>query len=411
MFREFGKAADIGATGVQVNLRQGCGARMNAGVSGDRDSFDVEGNSLTLLIEADDRFHGLLALIEGARHSLRLLYYTFADDRAGQAVRDALIAACARGVRVSLIIDGFGSDPDDAFLQPLRDAGADICRFLPRLGRRYLLRNHQKLALADEARLIVGGFNVEDAYFTGPKGNGWRDLGLIVEGPAAGRLTGYFDALSAWTKRPKARMRDLRRALRRWSEPAGQVRWLLGGPARRLSPWARAVRNDLRRARAVALIAAYFAPSPALLRRLDRIGQRGQARVITAAKSDNTTTIAAARFTYPGLLRKGVRIFEYQPSKLHTKLFVIDDAVHIGSANFDMRSLFLNMELMLRIEDRAFAARMRALFEHELADCIEITLDDIAGRGLLGRARNALAYFLVSTVDFGVARRLNIDAE
>ena len=382
---------------------------MERSVDADQDGFEVEGNRLTLLVDPDDRLYALLALIDGAQHSLRLLYYIFAADRTGQRVRDALIAACARGVSVSLIIDGFGSHPDDEFLQPLRESGVDMCRFLPRFGRRYLLRNHQKLALADEARLIVGGFNIEDSYFAGPEAGGWRDLGLLVEGPAAGRLTGYFDALSSWTKRPKARMRELRRALRAWSQPAGPVRWLLGGPARRLNPWTRTVRTDLRNARSVALIAAYFAPSPALLRRLDKIGQRGDARVITAAKSDNTTTIAAARFTYPGLLRKGVRIFEYQPTKLHTKLFVIDDAVHIGSANFDMRSLFLNMELMLRIQDRAFAERARTLFEHELKDCAEIKLADLNSWGSgVARARNALAYFLVSVVDYGVSRRLNL---
>jgi cardiolipin synthase len=209
---------------------------MDGCMTGDSDSFDIEGNHLTLLIEPQDRLSGLLALIDEARESLRLLYYTFADDEAGRLVRDALVRACERGVQVSLIIDGFGSAPDDAFLQPLRDSCVDMCRFLPRYGRRFLLRNHQKLAIADQARLIVGGFNIEDSYFAGPEANGWRDLGLIVEGPAAGRLVGYFDALSAWTKRPKARMRDLRRALRRWSEPKGRVRWLLGGPARRLSP-------------------------------------------------------------------------------------------------------------------------------------------------------------------------------
>ena len=379
---------------------------MSGGVNGAGDQLQVDGNRLTLLIEAEERLFGLIALIDGARESLRLLYYTFADDRAGQRVRDVLLDACRRGVSVALIIDGFGSDPDDAFLQPLRDAGAEICRFQPRWGRRYLLRNHQKLALADGRRLIIGGFNIEDSYFSG---QGWRDLGLLVEGPAARRLTGYVDALLAWSQRPKPRMRDLRRALSRWSEPAGPVRWLMGGPTRRLSPWARTVRKDLRRARSVQLIAAYFAPSPAMLRRLDRAGRRGDAQVITAAKSDNTTTIAAARFTYPGLLRKGVRIFEYQPSKLHTKLFVIDDAVHIGSANFDMRSLFLNMELMLRIENKEFADRLRALFAHERAQSREVTLAEMTGWGSgLARARHALAYFLVSVVDFTVSRRLNL---
>lgn len=378
-------------------------------MSGEGDSFEVEGNRLTLLIEPDDRFCGLLTLIGKATRSLRLLYYTFADDRTGTRVRDALIAARGRGVSVRLIIDGFGSDPDDAFLRPLKDAGALICTFLPRFGRRYLLRNHQKLVIADETRALIGGFNIEDGYFSSTADNGWRDTGLIVEGPAAARLVGYYDGLFEWTQRPKARMRDLRRALGRWSEPNGKVRWLLGGPTRRMSPWARAVRRDMLSARAVDLISAYFSPSPAVLHRLDKVGQRGRARIITAAKSDNTTTIAAARFTYPGLLRKGVRIFEYQPSRLHTKIYIIEDAVHLGSANFDMRSLFLNMELMLRIEDPVFAARMRAFFEAELADCVEVRPETLAGLGnRLARIRHAAAYFLVSVVDYTVSRRLNI---
>jgi cardiolipin synthase len=379
-------------------------------VIGDGDQFEVEGNRLTLLIEPNERLFGLLALIDGAQSSLRLLYYAFADDRTGQRVLGALIDACRRGVSVAMVIDGFGSDADDAFLQPLRDAGADICRFQPRWGRRYLLRNHQKLAVADGTRLIVGGFNIADGYFL--DGEGWRDLGVLLEGPAAERLTGYVDALIAWIKRARPRMRELRRALSRWSEPAGRVRWLLGGPTRRLSPWARTVRHDMRHARLVYLIAAYFAPSPAMLRRLDRVGRRGDAQVITAAKSDNTTTIAAARFTYPGLLRKGVRVFEYQPSKLHTKLFIIDDAVHIGSANFDMRSLFLNMELMLRIEDKAFADELRRLFAHEREQSREVTLKEMTGWGSgVARARHALAYFMVSVVDYTVSRRLNLPGD
>lgn len=367
----------------------------------------VDGNRLRLLVEGRERLAALLDLIGGARRSLRLLYYIFADDGSGQAVRDALIAACGRGVSVHLIIDGFGSDPARAFLQPLEAAGADICEFIPRLGRRYLLRNHQKLALADDAQVIIGGFNIEDSYFTDGAADSWRDLGLHLDGPAAARLTGYFDALLGWTKRPRAPMRELRRALTSWSEPEGRVRWLLGGPTRRMSPWARTVRADMFRARRVALIAAYFAPSPTMLRRLDRTGRRGEARVITAGRSDNDTTIAAARFTYPGLLRKGVRVFEYQPARLHTKLYLIDDVVHLGSANFDVRSLFLNMELMLRIEDPGFAATLRDYFAGEQAASREWTLADFAGwSSWLARPRQALAYFLVAVVDYGVSRRL-----
>ncbi|GAA3258332.1 hypothetical protein GCM10020258_19350 [Sphingomonas yabuuchiae] len=117
-----------------------------------------------------------------------------------------------------------------------------------------------------------------------------------------------------------------------------------------------------------------------MLRRLDRAGRReAEVRIVTAGKSDNEATIAAARFTYAGLLRKGVRIFEYQLTKLHTKLYVIDDAVHVGSANFDMRSLFVNLELMLRVEDAAFAAHVRAYIDGEVARSEAITPTGTSG--------------------------------
>lgn len=380
-------------------------------------AFTVAGNRLTLLDTGPRRLDALVALIEGARGSLRILYYIYADDASGRRVNAALAAAARRGVRVSLIVDGFGSDAaSDAFFAPLTEAGASVCRFQPRFGRRYLLRNHQKLALADAeaaegtgARIIIGGFNVEDDYFGTPAEQAWRDLGLLVEGDCAARIAGYFDALEAWVRTPRAKIRHLNRALSHWSESTGALRWLIGGPTRRLSPWARQVRRDMRAATRIDIVAGYFVPSPTMLRRLDHAGRRnGSVRIVTAAKSDNTATIAAARFTYAGLLRKRVRIFEYQPTKLHTKLYAIDTVVHIGSANFDMRSLFINLELMLRIDDPVFADHVRGYVAGEVARSVEITRDLYAARtGWWQRATQFAAYLLVAVADPAISRGIN----
>jgi cardiolipin synthase len=375
-----------------------------------RPSFTVAGNRLTMLTEGPERMEALLELMRGAKHSLRVLYYIYVDDDAGAAVRDGLIQAASRGVRVSLIVDGLGSEhaQSQRFFDPLREAGIDVCRFVPRWGRRYLLRNHQKLALADEERVIIGGFNIEESYFGTPEEAAWRDLGLLVEGPAAGRLSGYFDALSKWAKRPRASMRALGRTLRAWSEPEGSLRWLLGGPMRRLSPWARVVKRDMERSRTIDIIAAYFAPNPAMLRRLDKAGKRGRVRLVLPSKLDHGAAIWAARFTYAGLLRKKVQIHEYQPTKLHTKLFVIDDIVHIGSANFDIRSMFLNLELMLRIEDPAFAAYVRTYVDGEVANSERITPELYRQRtGPWTRLKQVGAYFVMAVLDYNVTRRLN----
>lgn len=369
----------------------------------------VAGHRLTLLAGGPERLQALIALIDGARESLRFLYYMFMDDGAGHRVRDALIAAAERGVEVSLLVDGFGSTSNLEFFEPLRDSRVRFCVFSPRYGRRYLLRNHQKLALADGRRVIIGGFNISDDYF-GTVGSGaWRDIGLEVEGDRVACLTGYFDDLFGWAQAPHGRIRELRRMLQKHSVTEGPLDWLFGGPTRRLSPWARAVRRDMRKARRLDIVAAYFAPAPGMLRRIAGVARRrGRARLVTAAKSDNNATISAARNTYWWLLKRNVEIYEYEATKLHTKLFVVDDAVHIGSANFDMRSLFLNLEMMLRVEDKAFAAEMRRFVDGEIEASRRITPEGHRReRTLFNRLRWAFAYFLVAVADYRISRRLN----
>ena len=378
-------------------------------------TYTVDGNRLTLLDTGPRRLDGLIDLIDQAKRSLRILYYIYADDATGARVNAAMIAAAKRGVAVSLIIDGFGSDSaPPGFFEPVKAAGISVCRFEPRFGRRYLLRNHQKLALADAKgdapRIIIGGFNVEDDYFGTPAEAAWRDLGLLVEGPAATRMAGYFDDLHRWITQPSGKVRPLNRELAKWSENDGRLRWLIGGPTKRLSPWAKALRADMRTGHLIDVIAGYFTPSPTFLRRFDKAGRRSSAkvRIVTAAQSDNKATIAAARFTYAGLLRKGVCIYEYRPTKLHTKLYVVDDAVFIGSANFDMRSLFINLELMLRIEDRGFANHVRSYVDGEIAKSEPITKALYRERtGWWQRVKQFGAYIMLAVVDPGVSRGLN----
>lgn len=375
----------------------------------------VDGNRLTLLPDGPMRLDALIELIDGARHSVRLLYYMFLSDTSGERVKQALLQALQRGVAVSLLIDGFGSSatPDDYFAD-LSRSGAKFCRFNPSYGRRYLLRNHQKLALADgdskHGRAIIGGFNIGDDYFGLEDAGAWSDIGLVVEGPAAARLVPYFDKLIAWAMSPKPKLRTLRYLVHKYSENRGALQWQLGGPTPRLSPWGVSTCKDLVHSRDVEIIAAYFAPTWGLLKRIARAGNRGRARVITAAKSDNNATIAAARFTYGRLLKRGVEIYEYLPTKLHTKLVVLDNVVHIGSSNLDIRSLYLNMELMLRVDNVRFAKRMRNYFEGELSRCLAITPQLHKKRAsLLNRIRWAVSFFLVTSFDYGVTRRLNFN--
>lgn len=370
-------------------------------------SHEVAGNRLTLLPDGPQRLDALIALIDGARETVRVLYYIWEDDESGRRVRDALIAAAERGVQVSLLVDGFGAVAPP-FFKPLVDADARFCRFVPRWGRRYLLRNHQKLALADGRKAIIGGFNISNDYFGTIEEGAWRDLGLEVEGPSVACLVGYFEAIFGWAERPDASIRRLRRTLFKSSVEEGEIHWLFGGPTRRLSPWARSVKNDLTHARRVDMISAYFAPSLSMIRRLISVARRGRFRLVTPARLDHQFLVGAARFLYWRLLKRGAEIYEYQATKLHTKLVVLDDVVHIGSANFDLRSLYLNLEMMLRIDDPRFAAMMHRFVDGEIANSARITpAGHRASMTWWNRLKWGLGYFLVATADYNLSRRLN----
>ena len=373
--------------------------------------FSVEAQGLTLNFYPGgrERYDALLGLIAGADTCLKLAFYIFATDESGAAVRDALVAAVERGVDVRVIVDGFGATAGQSFFAPLVAAGGKFCCFIPRFTRGYLIRNHQKLIVADSRVAMLGGFNVENTYFAVPGEQGWSDLGFTVEGAVVERIEAWFDELEDWVSRPKSQFWGIRRKVLEWDGGTGPVRLLIGGPTGRLSSWAKFISNDLVEGDRLDMVMAYFSPSPRLSKRIRRIGRKGQARLILPAKTDHPATLRAARAYYSRLLRAGVRIWEFESCRLHTKLIVLDDAVYLGSANFDARSLYINLEIVLYIEDAALARRLSEYAEGLLSAAREITPEIQARRATLwNRIRWRLSLFLVVAIDYTVNRRFNL---
>ncbi|GAB5486685.1 MAG: hypothetical protein Pars2KO_02550 [Parasphingorhabdus sp.] len=379
---------------------------------------DIGANQLKLVVSASDRMQTVIDLIEDADSSLHIFYYMFEEDQIGQAVMKSLIEACQRGVSVELIVDSFGSNgASESFFRQLKNAGAKFAMFSPRISTSYFVRNHQKMAIADEKLLLIGGFNIADQYFNRHSDDednekspsSWEDLGLLLKGPEVDRLMEYFRQLSQWVHSQNGQLRPLRKLIKGWNTGDGQFQWLLGGPSNRLSQWAVSIKRDLEQGQKLDLVTAYFSPGQGLLRRIGKLSKRGgTSRMILAGKTDNAATIGASRLLYGYLLKRKARVFEYQPKRLHMKMVVVDDAVYIGSANFDIRSLFINVEMMLRIEDKNFATQARLLIDDLSERSEEITLPLHNSRaGLLNRLRWTLSYLVVNAIDYSVTRRFN----
>lgn len=371
--------------------------------------FQVGGHDLHLVHQPEDRLNALLQLIAMAQKSIQMFFYMFCADETGQQVRNALVMAATRGVRVQLIIDSFGSTQvSDRFFDALLDAGGEYHSFSTRKGLGYLIRNHQKMLIIDATHALVGGFNIADSYFGRAGDDSWEDLGIIISGPQAQRLSDYFEDMAQASNGGNVSFRHIRNIIRQWRPGIGQVQWLLGGPTNRISPWALTFKQSLDTGKKFDIVSAYFSPSQTILRRLAKTAKRNKgSRLIMAGKTDNGATIAAARLLYRYLMRRKTRIFEYQPRPLHMKLMVIDDMVYIGSANLDIRSMFINLEIMVRVKDAGLALHMRTLIDELVSQSEEQTRVLLKKRDTIwSRFKAGIAYFLVNSVDYTIGRRI-----
>ena len=322
-----------------------------------------------------------------ASSSIRMESYIFAADVVGRRIAAALAAQARRGCRVHLRVDYAGSrwDLSESLVRELREAGVRFewsHRWQWLKPWEFHRRNHRKLLIIDEAVAYVGGFNVHAASSLEAAGPGrWRDTHVRFGGPAVQQAIDVFEHSGG---EPRERQR---------SSP----------PLRLIPSGTRHCRRRLRceldrvfRAakRRIWLTTPYFVPDSRLRRRLIRASRRGvDVRVLTPAKNDVPIVQWAARALYSGLLRHGVRIYEYQPRLQHAKTLLVDhDWASVGSANLDYRSLFLNAELNLVASDAEFCQTLAEHFRTDLELSREITHAHWQGRSWWHITREKIAW-------------------
>lgn len=318
---------------------------------------------LQWLFSGRKTFPAMLQAIDAARHSVRLESYIYSDGHLGRRFADALLAAAKRGVRVCVLVDGFGSWalPENYF-DALIAAGANVRRFNRLTFWRFAIRDHRKLLVCDDQVAFVGGFNIADEYDGDGVTSGWCDLGARLENPELiAELAASFDKLFEFAEshhhQPFRRFRTRRHNLFQCDSP------LAPHHAKTIS-FPKLLCHDLVHARDICIVSAYFLPTYRIRRALIRVARNGgRVRLILAGRSDVYVSQLAARNLYPRLLQAGVEIYEYQPQILHAKMICAGPVTYIGSANLDIRSLRLNYELILRFSDKTIAAGANEIFD------------------------------------------------
>ncbi|MGP9798676.1 phospholipase D-like domain-containing protein [Halomonas sp. 86] len=349
------------------------------------------GNRFTLLPEASRFLPAMLEAINHANHYVLVELYLMESGALADQVIQALTTATQRGVRVYLLLDGFGSKGlASSDRERLLDAGVAL-RFFNPVGLHSLARNlsrdHRKIIVVDGQIAFTGGFGAVDEFL-----EAWYDIAVRIEGPVIADWEMLFRSL--WRSR-LTRAEDKRPA-----EPLPKQRQTEafdGGATGRVIQGRgyryQAIRHSLYRQvhgvqERLWLCTPYFVPTFTLRRRLARAAKRGVdvRLLLPGAKHDHPSVRYAGQRFYQSMLKAGVRIYEFQPTFIHAKFVLADDWVSIGSCNFDHWNLHWNLEANQEVMDEQLAQDVCAMFERNFSASKEVLAEEWAARSWKQRA-------------------------
>ena len=411
------------------------------------------GNDISLLENGVQLFPALCAAFDAATTSIHVEMYIFRLDSAGNQILHHLILAAKRGLKVRVLIDGYGSAAEDEEIaQALRNAGAH-CRIYRPEPKQFTLKSfdfmrlrrlHRKIVVVDGLIGFVGGINIEDDYSTADPDiratDPRYDYAVRITGPIISDLVEALDLLWLRTRswRP-LHLKQLRSRLRYFKRRRASSR--AASQASKASQVSKAsstvspafffatpsevfvtkpvnmraaviLRDNLRYRRTIEsaylfyiakakneifIANAYFLPGGKLRRALIDAARRGvKVRLLLQGKIEYHMQYHATRWIYDLFLREDIEIYEYLPSFLHAKVAVIDGVSIVGSSNLDPFSLLLAREANVLIDDAGFTAQLRQSLETAMTRgsmIVELTL--YGRRPFLGRIADGLCYLLL----------------
>jgi len=328
-------------------------------------------NRVELLENGEAYFPRVFEAMRQAKTEILLETFIVFEDKVGDELKEVLIAAAQRGVRITASLDGFGcGELSTGYLAALSEAGVRIQIFDPApktLGIRtnWFRRLHRKIVVVDGTIAFIGGINFSADHLAdfGPEAK--QDYSVEVQGPAVADIHHFALLQSGRPARAKYwwQRRRQRRSELAFTDHDGQVRLVYRDNGEHPTDIEEVYRQVLRTAqRRVVIANAYFFPGYRLLREIRNAARRGvDVRLILQGQPDMLAAKLAARMTYDYLLKSGVQIYEYCDRPLHGKVALVDeDWSTVGSSNLDPLSLSLNLEANVLIRDRAFN---RDLFE------------------------------------------------
>lgn len=333
----------------------------------------VGGNKVEELINGDAFFPAMLADIAKAEKSITFENFIWRTGNISDQFIEALSAAAKRGVKVHCIVDGFGALKfKKRDRKRLREAGVQLeifNAFRPWNFREWNFRTHRKTLVVDGTVAYTGGLCIADSWTGNAQDKEhWRETEFRMEGPVVAHIQGIF--MDNWTRVRSEVLHgpdyfpDL--------PPVGNVlaQAFKSGPVDGAENARLLYLHSIASARkTLRLSHSYMVPDNLAIQMLVDAAKRGvKVEIITPGHIDMNIVRRAARSRWDKMMDAGITFYEYQPSKLHTKVMIVDDVwVTCGSVNFDDRSFRINAEANANVYDAEFARRQIEIFEADKA--------------------------------------------
>lgn len=349
------------------------------------------GGSARLLNNGDEYFPAILDEIRSAEHSVHVMVYIWESGRISDTFLEAMLERRRSGVEVRILLDAFGAmHADDDDFEELKAAGGRVEKFRPMvLGKllRFHRRNHRRAIVIDGRVAFTGGAAIADKWAGDAQHPEWRDTMVRVDGCIAHNLQSAFCELWAFSTGEVLTGDDVFPSdIGDDSESDVFSCGIISSPSSEEHPLRLFFFLSFLSARERLWITTpYFVPDEHTRRVVKRRARAGvDVRILMPNHHTDARPIRQASHSYYGeLLNAGVRIYEYQPTMMHTKGVVVDGVWSVvGSANMDIRSKELNEENVLGIRDAEFATQMEQTFLADLEKASEIDRVQWRRRGL-----------------------------
>ncbi|KPC83945.1 MULTISPECIES: phospholipase D-like domain-containing protein [Streptomyces] len=333
----------------------------------------TEGNRLVPLRNGDQIFASMLESIRGAVHTVDMMTFVYWRGDIARDFAEALAERARAGVRVRLLLDGFGSrliEKDQLAL--MDEAGVEVAWFRKPLYLSPLKQNHRchrKVLITDEETAFTGGVGIAEEWCGDARDESeWRDTHVRVQGPAVDGLAAAF--AQNWAECHDELFTERDRFIES-KQPGDAVVQVVRGSAgfgwQDMQTLLRVVLESAEER--VRLTTAYFAPDPYFIGLLCAAARRGVSVeiLLPGPHTDKRVCQLAGQHHYEELTACGVKIYQYQPTMLHAKVLTVDGVASlIGSTNFNRRSLEHDEEVMLAVMDREFTATLDSHFAQDV---------------------------------------------